>query len=162
MNPKKVSVKKIPEILVLEMRREMDARMISKSDQVHWFKWLRYYLDFCDRYQYATRDPETELLFLQKLSSKGQSDAQQRQASDCISLFREVAHRFPAKGKEQEQAPELTDSPSTRNSLRMWGKRWGKSGSQSGSGSESIFKPVMKIRSRPVYYCHSMLKQLFL
>ena len=106
-------MKNIPEILVLEMRRGMDARKINRATQTHWFKWLRYYLDFCDRYQHATRNPDTELLFLQKLSSNGQSEAQQSQASECISLFREVAQRFPAKGKEQMLANELSDWGST-------------------------------------------------
>ena len=102
-------MKKIPDILVNEMRREMDAHRLSRPEQVEWFKWLRYYLDFCFKYQHSTRDPETEVQYLQKLSSKGQPDARQKQASDCISLFREVAQRFPAQGKEQEQAAELTD-----------------------------------------------------
>lgn len=102
-------MKKIPEVLVREMRREMDARKIPRTDQVEAFKWLRYYLDFCHKYDHSTRDPETALLFVQKLSSKGQSEAQQRRAGECITLFREVAQRFPAKGKEQLQAEELTD-----------------------------------------------------
>ena len=32
-----------------------------------------------------------------------------RQASECICLFRDVAKRFPAKGREQVCATELTD-----------------------------------------------------
>ena len=102
-------MKKIPGGLVKEMRQNMDKQNIEREEQVEWFKWLRYYLDFCYKYHHSTREPETEVLYLQKLSSKGQSDAQQQQASDCITLFREVAQRFPAKGKEQTQAPELSD-----------------------------------------------------
>lgn len=102
-------MRKIPDILVKEMRREMDSCRLRKEQQVDWFKWLRYYLDFCLKYQHSTRDPATEIHYLQKLSSKGQSDTQQQQASDCISMFRKVAKRFPAKGKEQEQASELSD-----------------------------------------------------
>jgi hypothetical protein len=102
-------MKKISAGLVKEMRRDMDKQPIQREEQVDWFKWLRYYLDFCLKYHHSTRDPETEILYLQKLSSKGQSDAQQLQASDCITLFRKVAQRFPAKGKEQTQTPDLTD-----------------------------------------------------
>jgi len=82
---------------------------IPVAEQVYWFKWLRYYLDFCQKYIHPSRHPETELLYLQKLSSKGQTDRQQQQASDCICLFRKVAKRFPAKGKEQDQAEPLSD-----------------------------------------------------
>ncbi|MDF3131260.1 integron integrase [Kiritimatiellaeota bacterium B1221] len=87
----------------------MDKQNLEREEQVEWFKWLRYYLDFCNKYHHSTRNPETEVLYLQKLSSKGQSEAQQQQASGCITLFREVAQRFPAQGKEQAQALALTD-----------------------------------------------------
>lgn len=102
-------MRKIPDVLAKEMRREMDARMLSRPEQVEYFKWLRYYLDFCLKFQHSTRDPDTELLFLQKLSSKGQSDARQKQAAACIAIFREVAKRFPARGKEQDHAEDFTD-----------------------------------------------------
>jgi hypothetical protein len=104
-----IDMKKIPDVLVSEMRKEMEKESISREDQVDWFKWLRYYLHFCEKYRHSTRDPETEVLYLQKLSSKGQSEQQQEQASACIMVFREVAKRFPAKGKEQDQAPELSE-----------------------------------------------------
>ncbi len=87
----------------------MNGRKIPVAEQVHWFKWLRYYLDFCLKYQHSTRDPVTEICYLQKLSSKGQSESQQSQASKCITLSREVAKRFPAQGQEQDQVEELSD-----------------------------------------------------
>lgn len=99
----------IPEVLVSEMRREMDAQKLTRPLQVEYFKWLRFYLDFCMKYKHSTRDPETEVLYLQKLSSKGQSVTQQEQAASCISLFRHVAKRFPARGNEQDQTEERTD-----------------------------------------------------
>jgi len=102
-------LKKIPDVLVAEMRREMDTLRVPRLEQVECFKWLRYYLDFCLKYRHSTRDPDTEVLYLQKLSSKGQSGNAQEQASRTITLFREVAKRFPAKGKEQDQTDHLSD-----------------------------------------------------
>lgn len=102
-------MKKIPKVLADEMRREMTGKGVSREEQVRWFTWLRYYLDFCLKYQHSTRDPDTSVLYLQKLSSKGQSLTQQEQAGECIALFRKVAKRFPAQGKEQDQTEELTD-----------------------------------------------------
>jgi len=87
-------MKKIPDVLVGEMRKALDVKLVPRKEQVDWFKWLRYYLHFCEKYRFATRDPETEVLYLQKLSSKGQTEQQQGQASACISLFREVANDF--------------------------------------------------------------------
>ena len=58
-----IKMKKIPEVLVTEMRREMDARHLPRPEQVEYFKWLRFYLDFCLKYRQSTRDPETEVLY---------------------------------------------------------------------------------------------------
>jgi len=102
-------MKKIPQVLADEMRKEMNAKGVSREKQVAWFNWLRYYLDFCLKYQHSTRDPETGPLFLQKLSSKGQNLDRQKQAGDCITLFQKVAKRFPANGKEQDQSEVLND-----------------------------------------------------
>ncbi len=87
----------------------MDAKRIPRPEQVDWFTWLLYYLDFCLKYQQATRDPETIPLFMRKLASKGRLPEQQRQAGECLALFQEVAKRFPAHGKEQAMASVLSD-----------------------------------------------------
>jgi hypothetical protein len=52
---KEFPMKNIPDVLVAEMRRGMDAKRLSRPEQVEWFKWLRYYLDFCFKYQHSTR-----------------------------------------------------------------------------------------------------------
>ena len=102
-------MKNIPRILVEEMKRDMGKEQVPRVEQVDWFKWLKYYLDFCYKYGHSTRNPETEVLFLQKISSKGQDEEDQKQASRCIAMFREVAKRFPATGQEQDQVEELSD-----------------------------------------------------
>lgn len=68
---------------------------MPREEQVRWFTWLRYYLDFFWKYGHATRDPETLPLFLQKLASKNKSTDQQAEAERCIALFREVAKNPP-------------------------------------------------------------------
>lgn len=50
-------------------------------------KWLRYYLDFCRKYQYFYSDTETLPLFLYQLSEKKQSSEQQSQARLAIQLY---------------------------------------------------------------------------
>ena len=102
-------MKKIPQVLVDELSREMRKTKLSRKDHVEWFKWIRYYLDFCFKYQHSTRNPDTELLYLQKLSSKGQTHSQQAQASETIALFRHAAKRFPATGQEQDQVQQPND-----------------------------------------------------
>ena len=57
--------------------------------QIHVFykKWLRYYLDFCQKYRYAYSDPESLPVFLHKLSEKKQSGDQKTQARQAVQLY---------------------------------------------------------------------------
>ena len=60
-------------------------------------KWLRYYLDFCRKYQLAANKPESLPVFIKKLHDKKQSLVQQQQATQAILLFNEM--RLGAKSK---------------------------------------------------------------
>ncbi len=50
-------------------------------------KWLRYYLDFCAKYDEPPRDPESLGPFLQKLASKQQTPEQQKQAAVSVQAY---------------------------------------------------------------------------
>src|SRR5262249_37999046 len=50
-------------------------------------KWLRYYLDFCQKYHVPHAQPESLPGFLHKLQEKQQTQAQQQQASHAVSLY---------------------------------------------------------------------------
>lgn len=55
-----------------------------------YLKWLRYYLDFCEKYMFPQDEESSLARFLHKLGEKHQSLVQQRQARHAISLYYEL------------------------------------------------------------------------
>lgn len=53
-------------------------------------KWLRYYLDFCEKYQFSAGQPTSLLQFIRKLQEKKQTEAQQQQTCHAITLYHEI------------------------------------------------------------------------
>ena len=67
------------------------ALLIQKAvpDKYHPYyrKWLRYYLDFCQKYGFRQSDTKSLPHFIKKLKEKKQTDQQQKQAVDAISIY---------------------------------------------------------------------------
>jgi len=47
-------------------------KSVSEDEKADSLKWLRYYLDFCSKYTYASHDHDSLQLFLLTLTSKRQ------------------------------------------------------------------------------------------
>ena len=73
-------MRKVSEKLKIPFVEIAEGRGLSRSEVLDYLKWLRYYLDFCAKYNDPPRDSDSLPLFLQKLASKGQSVEQQKQA----------------------------------------------------------------------------------
>jgi integron integrase len=73
------------------LRAEFEACLwhagIPKPAHAAYTKWLRYYLDFCQKYHVPYPQQESLPRFLHKLQEKKQTQAQQQQASHAISLY---------------------------------------------------------------------------
>lgn len=71
--------------------QQFDILLLNQSfpdkDRVFYKKWLRFYWDFCHKYQYDAFDSSSLPLFIQKLQDKNQSVQQQNQAKQAVSLF---------------------------------------------------------------------------
>jgi hypothetical protein len=63
---------------------------IPKHAQAAYIKWLRYYLDFCQKYHFPHAQRESLPHFLHKLQEKKQTQAQQQRAPHAISLYYEL------------------------------------------------------------------------
>ena len=50
-------------------------------------KWLRFYLDFCKKYNFSESKHGSLPMFIKKLQEKRQTPDQQRQSSHAISLY---------------------------------------------------------------------------
>ena len=53
-------------------------------------KWLRYYLDFCNKYPVPDSKPERVRLFAEKLEEKKQPEKQRECAAHAVSLYFEM------------------------------------------------------------------------
>ena len=58
-------------------------------------KWLRYYLDFCSKYQYEPSDRRSFTPFAIKLKDKNQSEEQRKQAFDAVSIYYQIEKGNP-------------------------------------------------------------------
>lgn len=84
---------KTPEGLKVKFEAWMDGANVPASQCVQYRKWLRYYLDFCSKYQHPYAETASLSLFIDKLVSKGQSAAQRRQAAAAVRGYHEIAAR---------------------------------------------------------------------
>ncbi len=66
---------------------ELKQRGIATQLWAPYTKWLRYYWDFCHKYDYPPNARQSFPPFAAKLRSKRQSDVQRKQAQQAISLY---------------------------------------------------------------------------
>lgn len=96
-------------------------------------KWLRYYLDFCQKYGHLPRERDSLQPWLLKLASKRQSEAQQLEASRSINVYfdlvstmtaeqlRKDPNGWPAQYEELKRQIRVRQySPKTLKCYRCW------------------------------------------
>lgn len=71
-------------------RQFLKLHAIAEACIPDYMKWLRYFLDYCHKYNEGKDTAEQIRLFLAKLLEKGQSEKQRVQASHAISLYLEM------------------------------------------------------------------------
>lgn len=77
----------IPENVKAQFNVVLEQRAIKEPSRVYYGKWLRYFLDFCEKYTPPADKSEQVRLFIEKLKSKKQSPQQCAQAAHAVSLF---------------------------------------------------------------------------
>ncbi len=77
----------IPNELANRFNSVLGKNKISLDLQNHYRKWLRYYLDFCRKYDFTDAKRESLAHFIKKIDEKHQTLEQQKQATDAISLY---------------------------------------------------------------------------
>lgn len=60
---------------------------IPQKEFSYYLKWLRYYLDFSQKYSHSTAETSSLSHFIQKLKQKNQTERQIEQAKNAINLF---------------------------------------------------------------------------
>jgi hypothetical protein len=72
---------------------------VPPAQHNYYKKWLRCYLDFCDKYRVEAASPKSQAQFLDKLREKKQADWQIQQATHAVSLYWDVQRALKARTK---------------------------------------------------------------
>jgi len=112
-----------PATPVLQTPREVASRFdralasagIAEHIRPHYRRWLRFYLDFCEKYQWDPKSAAAVKPFCDKLESKGQEDWKRRQASAAIALYQDTLLRAGepplSVGGGEDRVPPSQPSP---------------------------------------------------
>lgn len=91
----------LPADLIANYDRKLTKGKVPEAYRNYYCKWLRFYLDFCQKYGLSPSDPKSLPPFLEKLATKEQSPTYQRQANHSVILYLELV---------EEQAEALSSA----------------------------------------------------
>jgi integron integrase len=83
-------MKSIPKDIADIFSKRMEKARIPMEDRRNYLKWLRFYLDFCEKYDHPPENTESTAAFMHKLTEKRQSPAQRRQAAKSVRVYRDI------------------------------------------------------------------------
>jgi hypothetical protein len=86
---------KLPENIISGFGSFLSQKNVPTLSHNYYKKWLRYYLDYCYKYEHPAINPGSFPHFLNKLKEKKQTGAQQKQAHESIHLFYELVGQKP-------------------------------------------------------------------
>lgn len=77
----------IPKDTLAQFNAVLKQRNVPVAAHNDYRKWLRYFLDFCEKHSPPDSRSDQVRLFIEKLGSKNQTAAQREQAAVAVSLF---------------------------------------------------------------------------
>ncbi len=96
---------KIPPEISSRYAALLARKKVPERTQVDFQKWLRYFLDFCQKYGFEHSDKDSFPKFAKKLEEKKQTPEQQKQAFHAISIYYELTLMMSReKGQPQDGA----------------------------------------------------------
>lgn len=99
----------IPKKLLEKFEMLLVKNNVPSREHLDYKKWLRYYLDFCKKYNQAYISSESLSLFIEKLKSKKQGRAQQVQAKCAVELYYSGVAKKPLKQPVQQVNETIVD-----------------------------------------------------
>lgn len=95
-------------MLPADLTQKFNDLLVGKSfpdeARASYLKWLRFYWDFCNKYQYDPYCSESLPWFLHKLVEKRQSEQQQKQAGHSITMFYRMKYNPVASAEALQSA----------------------------------------------------------
>jgi len=89
-----------------KIREQFDTLLLQKNilkkHHADYRKWLRYYLDFCNKYHHDNLKKESLPHFIEKLRDEKQTIPQQRQAHHAVSIYYQIERSDTIKEKTSE------------------------------------------------------------
>jgi alkylated DNA repair dioxygenase AlkB len=78
---------RVPPAMQRQFAEYLDRQGVPQRQHVPYQKWLRYYLDYCHKYQLPHQSSNSLPAFINKLVEKRQSLAQRTQAEKAIIAY---------------------------------------------------------------------------
>ena len=94
----------IPSALQALFEEHLRNKAIPNKLQGPYKKWLRYYRDFCKKYEFTAVNKESVPHFIRKLQEKKQTKEQEGQAIKAISLTWNACARGDKTGGDEGHA----------------------------------------------------------
>ena len=85
----------VPPDLQVRFQAFLINKAVPPRHQVHYKKWLRYYWDFCHKYDHPASQPQSLVHFTNKIREKRQTEIQVKQALAAVSIFYEMVKENP-------------------------------------------------------------------
>ncbi len=94
----------VPLSLSQAFEAQLVQRNVPEQQRRDFQKWLRFYLDFCDKYDSKPELTASFAKFDEKLQSKGQSESQRQQARRAVAIY------YPMVGAIKSPTTPSSDS----------------------------------------------------
>jgi hypothetical protein len=103
---------------MLKFDEQLQIRAIPGALHGAYQKWLRYYLDFCQKYHFPPKQRKSLPSFMQKLQEKRQSKVQQEQAAAAITIYYDILREMGKIGMDHPLSPAGPSVSSSSNEIK--------------------------------------------
>ena len=104
---------KIPTQIQQQYDHLLTKKEVAPHFHPHYKKWLRFYLDFCSKYNHPAHSPSSLPSFIQKLTDKNQPENLRLQAQHAVHLYCSEFISNPSKLATQAHSNPLIPTPIT-------------------------------------------------
>jgi len=111
----------IPAPLIRQFTTFISQKGITSQNQNYYLKWVRFYLDFCLKYNFKQGTDKSLVAFAKKLQQKKQPLFLQKQAEQAVRLYFEFIASSPSQTEDTHIAGKSlnsnTNTTTTENSI---------------------------------------------
>jgi integron integrase len=143
-------MKDIPSDILTRYSDILKKRSVSAGSHPYYLKWLRYYLDYCSKYDLPDTSSRSLSQFLQKLRDKKQTEEQQKQAGHAVSLYLDM-EKANAKVPSAGEVPAIVQPPPLNPLPRVEGKAFNEPKPTANDGKKPSSVPTEDMR-QPVTF----------